>query len=258
MYTEDQLLQQIKALGIEPTDTLIVHTSLKSIGALDTSEKTGAEVLISALRRAVPDGLLLIPAFTYSNIRETPIFDLRNTMPCVGAVPCMAVQLANRALDCGDKTCLRSMHPSHSVVAFGKNAQEYVKDDRRARSPVPIYGSIGKLRNAHGKILLIGVDMTKTTFIHAVDEYRKPEELSAPYPITFLDGDGNKTMREARNCRGPASSYGRYEPSLQQLGGITYGQLGDATTRLISAKICFDAVQAFCEAEDAACAEEKK
>ena len=92
MHTEDQLLEQIKALGVQPDDTLIVHTSLKSIGQLDTSAKSGAEVLISALRRAVPKGLLLIPAFTFANIRQTPVFDIRNTQPCIGAVPCMAVQ----------------------------------------------------------------------------------------------------------------------------------------------------------------------
>ena len=128
MYTEEMLLRQLQDMGIRPTDTVIAHTSLKAVGQLDTTEKTGAEVLIAALRRAVPQGLLLIPAFTYANIREVPVFDIRNTMPCVGAVPCVAAKMANEAYDRGDKTCVRSFHVSHSVVAFGERAAEYIQN----------------------------------------------------------------------------------------------------------------------------------
>ena len=242
MYTEEQLVQQLKALGIQPTDTLIVHTSLKSVGLLDTSEKSGAEVLISALRRAVDKGLLLIPAFTFANIRQTPVFDIRNTEPCIGAVPCAAVKLANEAYDKQDRTCVRSFHVSHSVVAFGKRAYEYIQSDRQSASPTPFTGCVGKLYEENAKMLYIGVGIMKTTFMHAVDEYLEPEGMSAPYPITAIDYDGTEVLRQARNCQGPSRLYDIYEPYLQEVGGITYGKLGDAETRLVSARKCFDTV----------------
>lgn len=247
MYTENQLLEQIKALGIQPDDTLIVHTSLKSIGQLDTSVKSGAEVLISALRRAVPEGLLLIPTFTFANIRQTPVFDIRNTQPCIGAVPCAAVQMANAAYDKKDPTCIRSFHVSHSVVAFGETAYDYTAADRLSTTPTPFGGSIGKLYEADAKILYIGVDITKTTFMHAVDEYLEPDGLSAPYFITATDYDGTQVTRQARNCQGPSRNYGIYEPYLQEAGGISYGKLGDAQTRLVSARKCFDVVKTYRE-----------
>lgn len=247
MYTEDQLLEQLKGLGIKEDDTLIVHTSLKSVGPLDTSVKSGAEVLISALRRAVPEGLLLIPAFTFSNIRQTPVFDIANTEPCVGAVPCVAVKLANEAHSKNDRTCVRSFHVSHSVVAFGDNAYEYVLDDRNSSTPTPWNGSIGKLYAKDAKILLVGVDVIKTTFMHAVDEYLEPTGLSAPYPITAIDYDGTQTPRQARNCQGPSRLYGIYEPYLQEAGAISYGRLGEAQTRLFSARQCFDVVKTYRE-----------
>ena len=56
MFTQSQLTQQIRSLGIKSDDVLTVHTSLKSVGKLDTGEKTGAEVLIDSLRDAVADG----------------------------------------------------------------------------------------------------------------------------------------------------------------------------------------------------------
>ena len=242
MYTEDQLVEQIKALGIAPTDTLIVHTSLKAMGALDTREKTGAEVLISALRQTVPQGLLLIPAFTFANIRQIPIFDIQHTEPCIGAVPCMAVKMANEAYAKQDRTCIRSFHVSHSVVAFGEKAYEYTQSDRESVSPTPFTGCIGKLYEQDAKMLYIGVGIIKTTFMHAVDEYLEPEGMSAPYPITAIDYDGTEVQRQARNCQGPSRLYDIYEPYLQEAGGITYGKLGDAETRLVSARKCFDTV----------------
>ena len=247
MYTENQLLEQIKSLGIQTNDTLIVHTSLKAVGPLDTSEKSGAEVLISALRKAVPDGLLLIPAFTFANIREVPVFDIANTQPCIGAVPCTAVKLANEAREKGDSTCLRSFHVSHSVVAFGQRAAEYIRNDVNANTPTPWDSCIGKLYEENAKILLVGVDMVKTTFIHAIDEYLEPTGLSAPYPITAIDYDGTQTQRMACNTQGPSRKYGVYEPYLQKAGAISYGKLGDAETRLIPARKCFDVVKAYRE-----------
>lgn len=247
MYTEDQLLEQLKGLGIKENDTLIVHTSLKSVGPLDTSVKSGAEVLISALRRAVPEGLLLIPAFTFANIRQIPIFDIRNTEPCIGAVPCMAVKLANEAYDKQDKTCVRSFHVSHSVVAFGEKAYAYIQADRQSASPTPFTGCIGKLYEEDAKMLYIGVGIIKTTFMHAVDEYLEPEGMSAPYPITAIDYDGTQTLRQARNCQGPSRLYDIYEPYLQEAGAISYGKLGDAKTRLVSARKCFDTVKTYRE-----------
>ena len=247
MYTEKNLTEQLEQLGIEKSDTLIVHTSLKSIGKIDDSEKSGADVLISAMRNVVSDGLLLIPSFTFANIRQTPIFDRRNTMPCIGAVPCTAVKLANEAYDNGDNTIIRSMHQSHSVVAFGKNALEYTKDDVNANTPTPMNASIGKLYQHNAKILLIGLELISTTFIHAVDEYLEPDGVSAPYPVDTVDYDGTVTKRMARNCQGPSKMYYVYEPFMKEKGCITYGKLGNADIKLFTARDCFDIVSSYRE-----------
>lgn len=242
MYSEKDLMEDIKALGIEPEDILTIHISLKSVGEIDTREKTGAEVMISALRKCVDKGLLLVPAHTFKNIRQTPVFDIRNTMPCIGTVPGVAVQMANKAYDNGDKTCVRSMHQSHSVVAFGEKAYEFVEGDRTAFSPAPEFGSYGKLRKMNGKILLIGVDFSKNTFFHSVDEYIEPEAMDPPYDITGVDYDGTRTARQARNCSGDASQYVKYEPYLREMGALKYGKIGDAKAIVCDAKICFDEI----------------
>ena len=64
MYSKSDLIRHIKALGIKSTDTVMVHTSLKSIGIIDPEGKTTAEIYIDALRECVLEGLLLIPTHT--------------------------------------------------------------------------------------------------------------------------------------------------------------------------------------------------
>ena len=138
MFSEKDIICDIRALGIEDGDLLTVHTSLKAIGEIDGQGKSGAEVVIDALRACVSKGILMIPAHTYQNIRDVPVFDIRRTMPCIGTLPCVAVEMANRAVDMGDKTCVRSMQVSHSVVAFGENAYEFVECDRYVRTRTPM------------------------------------------------------------------------------------------------------------------------
>ncbi|MBE6928721.1 MAG: AAC(3) family N-acetyltransferase [Ruminococcaceae bacterium] len=242
MITESELIQQIRALGVLPDDTITIHISLKALGEIDTSEKTGAEVVIDALRACVPDGLLLIPAHTYSNVRQVPVFDVRRTIPCIGIVPRIAMEMANAAYDRGDRTIMRSLHPAHSVVAFGKNAEEYIRDDARACSPMPESGSYRKLKTHHAKILLIGVDFDKNTFFHSIDEYMNPDALSKPYPVTAIDYEGNETLRTVRNCGHPAAGYTRYRELLESAGAVWHGKLGQADVIVCDAALCFDTI----------------
>jgi len=244
MYTKPQLIRQIESLGIQSNDLLHIHISLKAVGPIAAENTTAAEVMIDALRRCVRDGLLLIPGYTYSNIRKYPVFNVRDTMPCVGAVPTVAVQLANKAYDVGDRTVIRSLHPAHSVVAFGKEAREYVKDDERAATPMPPFGSHKKLYDRKGKILLIGVGLTSCTFIHAIDEYMEPDGVSAPYPVDVIDYAGNKSPRFACNCKGPAASYDKYMPCLIKSGAVTFGKIGDADVCLCDAVKMFESITA--------------
>ena len=172
MYSKSDLIRHIRALGIKSTDTVMVHTALKSIGIIDPENKTTAEIYIDALKEVLCDGLLLIPTHTWATIREDgQEFNVRTSLPCIGAVPTVAVKLAEAAHDAGRTDCIRSLHPTHSVVAFGTRAAEYIAGDSSAQTPAPRQGSFGKLYEEGAKILLVGVNQGRNTFFHAVDEY---------------------------------------------------------------------------------------
>jgi len=243
MITKEMLIRQIKSMGIRENDVITVHISLKAVGAVASSDGNGARVIIEALRECVPNGLLLIPSHTWSNVREVPVYDVRKTMPCVGALPGVAVEMANAAYDRDDRTCRRSMHPAHSVVAFGEKALEYIADDVYACTPMPENGSYRKLYTHKAKILLIGVPFERTTFIHAVDEWIKPDGISPPYPVTAIDYEGNAATRQVCNCRPSAREFGKYRPAVEAAGAMTYGQFGNAEVIVLDAAKTADAIK---------------
>ena len=250
MFTENDLIRDIRALGIKNDDLLTVHTSLKAIGEIDGNGKSGAHTVICALRACVPNGILMIPAHTYSNIREVPIFNIRETMPCIGTLPKIAVELANEAYDNGDSSCVRSMQVSHSVVAFGKNAYDFVACDRHVRTRTPMAGCYGKLYYEGGKILLLGVGLNKNTYIHSIDEHfdyningHIDTKIHSALAVTVTDYDGKTWVQEEISTPGPdAASFVRYKDALDAAGAIKYGKIGNADSMLIDAKKCFDVV----------------
>ncbi len=238
MHTQEKIAGQLRALGIQPTDTLTVHTSLKAIGPMEG----GGEAFIETLRQTVRDGILTIPAHTWGFIYDTKVFDVRNSVPNIGTLPWLAVQMANRAVDAGDVTCRRSLHPSHSVVAFGKDAMAYVEDDAHETITMPMSGSYGKMYTGGGKILLAGVDLTKNTFIHLVDQFMRPDDNQQPHVMTVIDYDGTQFPRTITNTKGNSDFYELYRPLLEKAGALTYGKLGDGNAILCDAVKVYDAI----------------
>ena len=50
MYTKADIKKDIKAIGINKGDVVIVHSSFKSLGKLEN----GADTIVGALERAIP------------------------------------------------------------------------------------------------------------------------------------------------------------------------------------------------------------
>ncbi len=238
MHTQDKIASQLAALGILSDDTLTVHTSLKAIGPMDG----GGEGYINTLRQAVKDGILMIPTHTWADIFDSRVFDVRHSVPCIGTVPKLAVEMANRAADNGDTSCRRSLHPSHSVVAFGKEALDYIADDANTPIAMPDNGSYGKLRTRRGKILLAGVNLTKTTFIHLIDQVMRTDENPSSVEVTVIDYDGSRIPRLCTPTKGNSKHYELYRPCLEESGALTYGKIGDGDAILCDAVKVYDTI----------------
>jgi aminoglycoside 3-N-acetyltransferase len=232
MVTEKIIHNFLKNLGIKSSDTVLIHTSMRAIGEVEG----GCDGLIDAFKLFLKDGLLVIPTHTWANVNaENPTFDVRSTIPCIGALPTVA---AFR------KDGVRSLHPTHSVAVFGKRANAFVKGEENALTPCPIGGVWSRLYDENAKILLLGVNLNSNTYMHAVDErynvtkrYNKPVYLADPIELTVIDYNGNKTIRQFKKHGWNGSrEFEVYTNAFEQAGILTYSRLGNAKVFVMNAK----------------------
>ena len=84
MITKAALLEDLDRAGIDPHGMLLCHFSMKKIGPVEN----GADTVLDALMEYMKNGLLIVPCHTWSNVNdENPVFDVRETKPCVGLLP---------------------------------------------------------------------------------------------------------------------------------------------------------------------------
>lgn len=173
---KEDLIKGFKDIGVKEGQSIMVHTSLKSLGFVCG----GAQIVIEALLQCVGnEGTIMMPTQSWKNldpeegvhweepkewwqlIRDNwPAYDKditpTNTM---GQVAEMFRRWP------GAK---RSNHPARSVAAFGKYADYLTKDHDLSN----IFGEdspIDRLYKLDGYVLLIGVGYDKNTSLHLAD-----------------------------------------------------------------------------------------
>jgi len=232
MVTKQEIKEMLKNFGIKSTDTVLVHSSMRSTGGVEG----GCDAVIDAFTEYLCNGLFLVPSHTWDRVGKDKPFDVRNTMPCTGALCTVAVKRPEG---------VRSLHPTHSVVAFGKRAKEFTDGELKATSPGFIGGVWNRLYEENAKILLLGVTHNRNTYIHAVDEMMDlPDRLSDPISLTVIDENGREhVLPEYRRHKGTRHEYFvNYKKPLEELGAVTYGQLGNALVYCCDARLCADII----------------
>ena len=185
-----EIQEGLCSLGIRKGDTLLMHSSYKSLGEFEGGAKTFFDAIISYLGE---DGTLLLPAFSYDSVNfENPVFKERETPSCTGYL-----SEYFRTKVPGVK---RSVHATHSVCALGKHAEELTKNHKLDKTPVGKNSPITKLRDYSGKILFLGCSPDRNTSIHGVEELCEPPYLlDRENKITYrlVDNQASVTMRES-------------------------------------------------------------
>ena len=177
----DRICDDLHKAGIRDGMVLMVHSSFRSIGFTAGSPA----LVIRALQEVLTErGTLLMPALTWATVtRENPVFSVRETPCCVGAIPEAFRQSAG---------VLRSVNPVHSVCAWGHYAEELTREHFRDESSLGEHSPYRLLPKYQGKILMLGCGLRPNTFMHAVENaacapYRAPR-WQVEYQITDMDG----------------------------------------------------------------------
>ena len=233
-YTKQSLKQDLAAMGLTGAETILIHSSMKSIGEVEG----GADTVLDALMEYFAQGLLLLPTHTWRFMDGgNTVFDVRNSPCCVGILPELFRQRPG---------VIRSLHPTHSMAAYGKDAAAYLAGELETSTPCAPGGCYDRLRTVHGKILLLGVTHARNTFIHSVEEVLNvPHRLTdKPLKLTVVDEAGESHtayMRRHYNADQPhiSEDFVKLEQAYLDCGAAQNTKLGDAKCILCDAEGLF-------------------
>ncbi|GAB6927086.1 BA2930 family N-acetyltransferase [Paenibacillus sp. JCM 10914] len=197
--TMSDMTEQLQMLGIQKGMTLLVHSSLKSLGGWVVG---GAEAIIMALEEAVgEEGTIVMPTQsgnltdpkTWRNppadpkwwdlIRdETPPYHpYRSVTSGMGIIP----EVYRK-----QEGVIRSHHPQVSFAARGRRAKEYMMSHPLSHSLS--HGSpLGRLYDAGAYVLLLGTGHDTNTSFHLAEyqaEWKGKEKTTPQAPVRRAAG----------------------------------------------------------------------
>jgi len=225
----------IKEMGIKPTDTLLIHSSMKSIGEVSG----GADTVLDAFMEYLKDGLLILPTHTWKTMSETHnIYDPNKEPSCVGILTNLFMKREG---------VVRSLHPTHSVAAYGRDSREYVKGEENVTTPCAVGGCYDRLRERNAKILLIGVNHNRNTFIHCVEEILQVPERFTEKPVLFKIVMPDGSLKESyvyrhynKTTAHISEAYTKLEQAFYDNNAAKRVRFGDANCILCDANGIFE------------------
>jgi len=196
LYSKD-VLNALKASGIQTGDILFIHSDIASFGKLasfDTKVFLGS--LISIFQKAVgKNGTVIMPTFSYSFCKNE-LFDLEQTKSTVGTLTDF---FRNQ------KDVVRTAHPIFSVAIWGNKKETFIDVSTDSFGVQSIFD---KLYQENTKIVVLGSPFySSCTFIHYIEQmygvpYRylktfngiikdkeKEYEAKATYYVRYLDSN---------------------------------------------------------------------
>lgn len=223
----NSIQKQLTGLGISAGDVVLMHSSMRSL----ETDMTPESFLLEIMHVLTNDGTLLLPALTYESVTtEHPVFSISESEPCVGMLPKTFMKMDG---------VVRSMHPTHSVFAWGAKAEVFTSDHILDNTPVGNNSPFMLLPVFNGKILFVGDILYSCTFMHGVEEI-----VNTPYVMnkdttefTLKDTAGNIRKKEyyTHNFKGWEQEYTRIRDILTY-PDIRTGPVCSAPCTLVDAK----------------------
>lgn len=243
MHSYSSLKDSLAGLGIDPSGTLMVHLSYKAIGEVEGRGGAVLDVLMDYMK----PGLLVLPSHTWANVTpQNPVMDVLYTPSCVGA---LTEAFRKRP------GVMRSLHPTHALSAYGKDAKAFIEGEEKISTPCGIGGAYYKLWERNAQILLIGVNFTRNTFIHGVEEWDGAVGTisSDKTDMYVIDPSGKRLYTpQYRHCAPLGSeTFSKLEAPALQKGIMTMDRFGDATTRLMQSKLLRELTAGFIKEDPA-------
>lgn len=230
----ERLAGSFAALGVRRGDTLLVHSSLKSLGELEAAPSDVVEGLRAVLGE---EGTLVFPTLSYRTCGpRSPEFDVLRTPCCVGAIPEYFRTLPG---------AVRSLCPTHSCAALGPQAEFLTGVHHLDGTPCGPSSPFARLRKVGGRVLFLGCGCGCNTSMHAVEETVRPPYLFGPpvdYRVTTAAGEVLCVRCLSHNFAHTIQRYERVPEWMET--GVARGRVLAAACVLLDAGPMWAAAQA--------------
>lgn len=181
MVTESDIVHGLKALDLNSSSVVMIHSSLRSFGNVEGGAYTVCQALLSS------GATLLLPAGSWDMTGIPAPPGLLRPWNAVGTASTWQVfdEAVSRAVPFSDHLPidkelgiipetmrrsfphLRSRHPLMSYIALGPHAQHFI-GAQRLDWPL---GPLETLAEQQGDVLLLGVTHTSNTAIHLAEQH---------------------------------------------------------------------------------------
>lgn len=240
IITKEKLVADLKFIGIEKGDVLMVHSSLSKMGFIEN----GAATVVDACFEVIgPGGTLVMPAFAHQTFSKiyldtNPIFNVLHDVSKAGAI---TEELRKR------KNSHRSFHPTDSVTANGPLAEYLIKDHFGQLTPYNSCSPYYRLAEKKAKILNIGVPLsTSCTNLHTLEDagpFKFPIYHNQIYEVKMIDQQGVLRVMKTKVHDPVYSKLRRANelvPLFEKEGILKHGVIGEAEATLIDAAGLFE------------------
>ncbi len=247
LITTTIMVDDLRALGIGLGDTLLVHSSLSSLGWVIGDQMAVVDSLMAAVG---PTGTLVMPTHTatwtdpasWSNppMPAEWIDAARAEMPAFD--PARTPTLAMGAIvECFRTTpgVLRSNHPTSSFAAFGPQAMfivndHHLEDEMGERSP------LGRLYDLDAKVLLLGVGHEHNSSLHLSEHRASYAHKQYRTEGTCLLISGTKHWVTYRCLHQDSDDFVEIGKAFAATDQQRVGNVGDATALLMQQRDLID------------------
>jgi aminoglycoside 3-N-acetyltransferase len=244
--TVASLVADLRDLGVRAGETLLVHSSLQSVGWV----AGGAQAVVEALAEAVSSGgTVVVPTHTgqytdpagWSNppVPDDWVARIRESMPPyrpdvtpsrdVGAVPeCLRTY----------PDAVRSGHPVYSFAARGTDAASVVGDhelDRGLGEGSPL----ARVYDRGGRVLLLGVGHGVNTSIHLA-EYRADVPVETRTDTAPVLRDGDRVVARFEDVEIDSDDFPAVGADYEREVGARTGAVGAAEATLVDQRSLVD------------------
>lgn len=251
MISKEQLMEDLRHMGLQETDTVFVHSSYKKIAG-DQGVEGGADTVVEAFMDYFGQkGLAVFPAMSWKMgylvnaegvLRDPSLGSAEGFVPYgndfhIQTTPCHDLGIIPELFR-QKKGVIRSLCPCSSVAAFGPDAQDFCSGHQYAKTPLNWDSPWGKLYHRKAKILFLGTGMACNTFMHVLEEYAQVPGILAPYlwEYTAEDYDGKIwPIAFRRHEPGHNHYYKKVEGELVEQGIARLERFGCALCHLVDA-----------------------